>query len=104
MPCLTLLPPRRDTVSNSLPHLARSSHPITLLISREQVEVDDDDDDDDDGRRRVFARRDYLNVCMEGTRERTWRIRNGGLRNAWLEREREEAIPRDSIESDDIRA
>lgn len=30
----------------------------------------------------------------------------GGLRSAWLEREREgrEAIPRDSIEADDIRA
>lgn len=44
---------------------------------------------------------------MEGARERTWRIRNGRGRIAKRvvgEREGGEAIPRDSIEADDIRA
>lgn len=86
-----------------IPFPSSSSYPITLLISRE----------DDDGRRRVFARRDNLNVCMY-----VWRVHasargefemgEGRIAKRVVtkggEREREKAIPRDSIESDDIRA
>lgn len=96
------LPPRRDTVSNSLPLLIL---PPDYIINIE-------------GRRRrattsFCETRQFkcMYVCMEGTRERTWRIRNGRGEDCetrgyqgWREREREKAIPRDSIESDDIRA